>query len=243
MPSLRILAIAAAAFMGGAAPAALACDAGAYTYAGVAGDTTVAGVRATVTSTGDGFDVLAGHVAGWVGVGGPGQGPGGSDEWLQVGLSAFPQWSGNDLYYEIALPGEPPTYHRVSASLDYGSRVRVAVLEMRGRANWWRVWVDGSPVSTPIHLVSSHGRWLPIVTAESWDGNTSACNAFLYRFDGISVARRPGGLWAPLWATRPIDDANTTVVQQARGRLDAAGGVLGLRALASPADVAALSQN
>ena len=29
------------------------------------------------------------HVAGWVGVGGPGLGPHGEDEWLQVGLATF----------------------------------------------------------------------------------------------------------------------------------------------------------
>ena len=36
-------------------------------------------------------NVLHGHVAAWVGVGGAGLGPGSTDEWLQVGISARPE--------------------------------------------------------------------------------------------------------------------------------------------------------
>jgi len=186
-----------------------------------------------VTSSADGFDVLAGHVAGWVGVGGPGEGPGGHDEWLQVGLATFPLWDGHDVYYELARPGLPPTYHRVGASLVPGLPVRVAVLEMHSRADWWRVWVDGAPASPPIYLPASHGRWRPVVTAESWDGGASSCNAFLYRFAAISVAFHPGGIWSPMAQAGPILSPNTSVAHRAGPGFDAAGGVLGLRALAA----------
>jgi hypothetical protein len=220
------------ALAGAAAPAALACPAATYAYAGVAGTTAVSGVGATVTPGAGGFDILAGHVAGWVGVGGPGEGPGGSDEWLQVGLSSFPLWNGHDVYYELALPGMKPTYHRVSSSLPSGSPVRVAVLEMHNRPGWWRVWVNRAPASAPIHLPGSHHRWRPVVTAESWDGGSSACNAFLYSFDGIRIATRPGGLWSPLAQAQSLDIGGTRVIR-ASGRVEAAGGDLGLRALAS----------
>lgn len=233
-----VLAALALACTAAAAPAALACTAGSYTYAGLVGPRTVAGVGATVTPSAEGFDVLAGHVAGWVGVGGPGQGPGGSDEWLQVGLATFPLWNGHDVYYELARPGSPPTYHRVRASVMPGSPVRLAVLEMHGRANWWRVWVGGAPASPPIYLPASDSRWRPVVTAESWDGGTSSCNAFLYRFAGIDVALQPGGLWTAMAGPEPIDSADTAV-HRAGPRFDAAGGTLGLRALAAAAASAA----
>src|SRR5688500_5391288 len=46
------------------------------------------GVRATFTAIARPY-VESGHVAAWVGVGGPGEGPGGADEWLQVGMAGF----------------------------------------------------------------------------------------------------------------------------------------------------------
>jgi len=226
------LAASVIAFVGAVVPSAYACPAGAYTYAGLVGFGTVSGVGATVTPAVNGFDVLSGHVAGWVGVGGPGEGPGGSDEWLQAGLATFPLLDGHDVYYELARPGLAPTYHRVEASLVPGSAVRVGVLEMHGRANWWRVWVNGTPVSAPIYLPASHGRWRPMVTAESWDGGASSCNAFLYAFTTVSVARRPGGIWSPIGKADRIAGPDTIVAQHDGPRFEAAGGDLGLRALA-----------
>jgi len=221
------------ALMGVLAPAAWACQAGTYTYAGLAGGTSVFGVGASITPAPTAFNVVAGHVAGWVGVGGPGEGPNGTDEWIQVGFSAFPLLFTNDVYYEVAQPNGAPTYHRVLADVASGSAMRVAVLEMHGRPDWWRVWVNGAAVSAPIHLAASHGRWRPIVTAESWDGGASSCNDFLYRFDAIRVTRAPGGLWSPLTTTQSIDNANSLVVRRAPGAFDAAGGANGLRSLAS----------
>jgi len=221
-----------AAFVGATAPTALACAGGTYLYAGIAGNGPVAGVGARITPLPSVFQVRAGHIAGWVGVGGPGEGPNGSDEWLQVGFSAFPGSVGSDLYYEVARPGSAITYHRVDAAVAAGRSMRVSVLEMHGRQAWWRVWVDGAPVSAPIYLPASDDRWRPVVTAESWDGGESTCNDFLYQFASIRTASSPGGSWSPLAATTPIGGPSTVVLRRGRGVFDAAGGPVGRRTLA-----------
>jgi hypothetical protein len=219
------------------APSAFACGAGSYTYAGIAGGSTVSGIGARITPAATGFDVVAGHVAGWVGVGGPGEGPNGTDEWIQAGLSSFPQWLGNDVYYEIARPNAVPVYHRVRASVPSGIPLRVAVLEMFNRPGSWRVWVNGSPASPPIHLPASHARWRPIATAESWDGGTDVCNAFLYQFDAVSITRTPGGHWSKLGSRGPIANTNTRIAARTDGGFYAAGGDVGLRTLAGALSV------
>ena len=212
--TLLTVAVAAAALVaaGAGASPALACGSGGgYSYAGVAAPSRAFGIAASVTPVGA-FNVRAGHVAGWVGVGGPGEGPNGSDEWLQVGFSGFPSVDGNDLYYELTLPNGQPTYHQVASGLPVGKPARFAVLEMHNRPNWWRVWVNGSPASGPIHLPESHGRWAPIATAESWDGGTGgACNGFLYRFDRVSIAHAPGGGWHPLGSALDISSVSARV--------------------------------
>jgi hypothetical protein len=217
-----------------AAPAALACGSGGYSYAGLAAPAHAFGIGAVVTPVGA-FDVKAGHVAGWVGVGGPGQGPGGSDEWLQVGFSGFPGLVSSNLYYELTLPSGQPTYHEIATDLPFGQPMRVAVLEMRGRMNWWRVWVNGSAASQPIRLPGSHGRWSPIATAESWDGGTGGtCNGFLYRFNGISLANVPGGGWHQLLNGYTISSSVTRIQQQSgNASFLAAEGDDALRSLAS----------
>jgi hypothetical protein len=210
--TLASLVLAVAASLIGASHA-LACGThDGYSYAGLASPAKAFGITATVTPVGA-FDVLAGHVAGWVGVGGPGQGPNGSDEWLQVGFSGFPSMSGSDLYYELTLPNGRPTYHQLATDLPMGQTQRFAVLEMHARPNWWRVWLNGSPASPPIYMPGSHDRWAPIATAESWDGGTAGtCNGFLYRFDRVSIAAAPGGGWHPLGgAAYPISSTSTRV--------------------------------
>jgi hypothetical protein len=162
---LSTFALIAVACLSIGAVSALACGAGGYSYAGLGATSPAFGIGATVTPLG-GFDVVYGHVAGWVGVGGPRQGPNGTNEWLQVGFSGFPELTGNDLYYELMLPGREPTYHQLAANLPMGKAARFAVLEMHGRPNWWRVWLNGSPASKPIHMPGSHHRWAPIATAE-----------------------------------------------------------------------------
>jgi hypothetical protein len=213
--SLATLAVAAAAFAGPSSAFACGGSSG-YTYAGMSSASNAYGISARVTPL-SGFDVLNGHVAGWVGVGGPGQGPGGTDEWLQVGLSGFPEFPGNQVYYEVALPHRYPAYHQVAANLPFGQPVKVAVLEMHNRPNWWRVWLNHRAVSQPIRLPASHGAWSPIATAESWDGGSGgACNSFLYRFRHIKIARAPGGGWHPLSSSYEITDPMTRLRRSTR---------------------------
>jgi len=213
---------------------ALACGTGGYTYAGVAASGHAYGISATITPL-SAFSVVSGHVAGWVGVGGPKQGPGGTDEWLQVGFSGFPQLTGNDLYFEVAKPNGNPTYHQLATGLAVGRSVHLAVLEMHKRPNYWRVWVNRKPASQPIYLPQSHGRWSPIATAESWDGGTGGtCNDFLYRFHGVSLAGFPGGGWHRLLTGYRIGDSATRLTWRAgSASFLAAGGADVLRSLAS----------
>ena len=203
--------------LGAGVTPALACgNSNGYSYAGLAAPNRAFGISALITPL-NAFDVFNGHVAGWVGVGGPGQGPGGTNEWLQIGLSGFPGITGSDIYYEVTLPGRYPTYHQVDANVAVGTPVKVSVLEMHNRPDWWRVWVNHKPASAPIRLPESHGRWSPIATAESWDGGTGGtCNAFLYRFRHVSVAHVSGGGWHPLTDGYPIS-SSVTRVRRSRG--------------------------
>lgn len=190
-----LVAIVTAGSVTRAEPAAGArmCGKQGYAYAGLQSTRRSHGVRATLTSLARPY-VEAGHVAAWIGLGGPGQGPAGSDEWIQVGLAAVPG-TGSMLYYEVAQPGRAPVYHQLMSDVPPGRRVRVALLEMNRRPNHWRVWVDGEFVTKPIYLPRSGARWQPIATAETWDGGRRACNGYGYRFEGLRVATWRGGSW------------------------------------------------
>jgi hypothetical protein len=171
---------------------------GGYSYAGHQAARKGHGVRATITAI-RAPEVAAGHVAGWVGLGGPGQGPNGTDMWLQVGLASM-QGMGTFLYSEVTRPGRPPAFRLLEENVQVGESRRVAVLEMSRRPEWWRVWVNGAPVTKPIHLRGSSERWAPIATAESWNGGEVACNRFAFRFERVSVSHGRGGSW---FAFRP----------------------------------------
>ena len=122
-------------------------------------------------------------------------GPNGSDQWLQVGLSAF-HGTGSNLYYEVTTGGAPARYHEIARRRGPGrSAIASPCSRSATRPDWWRVWVNGKPVSQPIHLPGSSGRFQPIATAETWDGGTRVCNRFSYRFDGLGVAAARGGSW------------------------------------------------
>ena len=208
------LALAAASSTASTAPAAPRSCADGYTYAGRLSSTRAHGVRATLTALAK-PEVAAGHVAAWVGVGGVGEGPNGSDSWIQIGLSAFPG-SESRLYYEVTRPGAAPTYHELDPSVGTGERLRVAVLEMGKRRNHWRVWLNGRPVSEPVHLPGSSGRWRPIATAESWAGTGSACNSFNYRFEGVRVSAAAGGSWRTFVGGHTFLDRGYRVVDHGR---------------------------
>ena len=92
-----------------------------------------------------------------------------------------------------------------------GSDTRVAVLELAGRPGWWRIWVDGQPVTRPVRMRGSSGRWAPIATAESWNAGTPACNAFGFRFERVSVSYGGGGSWRPFVSGHRFLDGTHTL--------------------------------
>ena len=166
-----------------------------YSYAGHQSDTKGYGVRATIELTRS-PSVEAGHVAGWVGVGGPGQGANGGDAWIQAGVATLPGME-PFLYTEVTREGRDPELTMLEEGVAVGRSHRFAVLEVAGRPGWWKVWVDGNPVTEPVRIAGSSGRWAPIATAESWDGGEAACNSFAFRFERVSVAYGGGGAWRP----------------------------------------------
>src|ERR1700747_2823433 len=90
--TLRLLLVSAAfatVALGGAARAIACGNNGGYSYAGVGAAGSADGISALISPL-DAFNVVNGHVAGWVGVGGPGQAPGGTKGWIQVGYPGFP---------------------------------------------------------------------------------------------------------------------------------------------------------
>lgn len=206
-------ALAVAALVGAAttANAGRACVDGAreggYSYAGHQSTYRGHGVRATIELT-RAPAIEAGHVAGWVGVGGPGQGAHGGDAWIQAGIASMP---GMDpfVYAEITREGNDPEFILIEQGVPVGRSHRIAVLEMSGRPGSWRVWLDGQAVTEPVRLAGSSGRWAPIATAESWNAGTSACNSFGFRFERVSVSYGGGGSWRPFVSGhRFLDGAN-----------------------------------
>ena len=120
-------------------PAALGCPKG-YSYAGLYSPTKANGIAATISML-DTPAAVGGsnHVAGWIGVGGPGLGPHGADEWLQVGLATFGDSNEGRLYYELAQPGHAPEYVELATGIVPGIKVRVAVMELQFARDAWIV--------------------------------------------------------------------------------------------------------
>ncbi|MGB2952751.1 MAG: hypothetical protein WBB74_05085 [Gaiellaceae bacterium] len=199
-----------------AAPAwgkAGSCGSSQYSYAGLQGVHKSHGVAATLTALAP-PNVSAGHVAAWVGVGWAGGGPNGRDEWIQAGMGAEAGYKYNWLYYEIVSPQAPYRYVEFR-QVEPGRRHRIAVLEMEHHRNWWRVWVDGRPITRAVHLVRSHGAWEPVVTAESWNGDVHACNPLAYRFENVAWSTHAGGWWHRLTGGLLFADPGYRVVHPA----------------------------
>jgi hypothetical protein len=167
-----------------------------YSYAGHQSRGSGHGVRARITVLRM-PEVVSGHAAAWIGVGGPGAGPNGEDEWLQVGVVSLPKLEPM-LYAEIARPGAAPKFVPLQEAVPIGATHSLAVLEMSRRPGFWRVWVDGMPVTKLVRLPGSSGRWQPIATAESWNGGQAVCNSFAFRFERVGVAGGRGGSWHQL---------------------------------------------
>lgn len=195
------------AFLTFAAPssAAAACRSG-YSYAGIAGSAPAAGVSATVTALRS-ARVTSGHVAAWVGVGGRGLGPGGTDEWLQVGISSLPGGR-SEIYAEVARPGSAPVYMPL-LPVAVGESHEVALYES-GTPGMWTVRIDGNPVGLPIALPGAHAAWIPVVTSESFNGGVTSCNRYSFLFSGMRVASA-GGAWLPLRNVQRFGDGGASV--------------------------------
>ena len=227
LPSALVVGALATVALGGVSSPAIArqsvctgAGGGGYTYAGHQATYEGHGVRARITALRT-PQVTGGHVAGWVGVGGPGQGPNGEDAWIQSGIASLPGMA-PFVYAEITRPGRHPQFMLVESDVGVGSTRDIAVLEMGRRHGWWRVWVDGQAVTRPVKLRGSSGRWAPIATAESLtDG--SGCNRFSFRFERVSVSYGGGGSWRPFVpGYRFLDGGNrlrplTTTVPAERG--------------------------
>jgi hypothetical protein len=190
----------------GASSAARFCRPG-YAYAGLYTTKPVAGVAATLTLL-DEPSVAAGHVAGWVGVGGSGMGPGGTDEWLQVGFASFDQPDGR-LYYELALPHKQPKFVQLASGIQPGQEVRVAVVELPFHPNQWVV-VTPDGIVGPFNLPRSHGRWSPLATGESWTrSGARVCNSYDYRFGDVQLTAN--GDWHALGRAAVLRDRGWVV--------------------------------
>lgn len=198
--------------------------AGGYSYAGHQATYRAHGVRATITMTRS-PSIPAGHVAGWVGVGGPGQGAGGEDAWIQAGIASM---SGSDplIYAEVTRAGRPPEFVLVQDGVAPGRPYAIAVLEMAGRPGWWRVWVDGRAVTDPVRMRGSSGRWAPIATAEAWNAGTAACNEFGFLFERVSVSYGGGGSWRPFVPGHRFRDGANVLTDLASGPAQLNEGVL-----------------
>lgn len=188
------------------------CGIRSYSYAGMQAENTAHGVEATLDPL-TAPAVTDGHVGGWIGLGGTDAGPGGVAEWIQTGLAAFPSDDTSQIYYEVTVAGSQPQYTEVAANIGSGQSHKFAVLEVANRPSWWRVWVDGKPVSPAIHLPGSDNRWYPQAVAESWNGGAGACNDYSYRFSDVSLAQANGGVWRPLMASSVVQDAGYSVTQ------------------------------
>ncbi len=219
-----LIAAVAAACIGASGPASgqLQSCSTAYSYAGFAATHRAFGVSARITPLAS-PDVIDGHVAAWVGVGGPHQGQDGADEWLQVGLSAFPNSDTSTIYYELTLPNQAPQYSEVRTGIRAGESHRVTILEMLHRPSWWRVWLDNHAVTSPIYLPGSHRRWSPIATAESWNAGAGVCNGFAYRFQRVVAAGANGGDWRTFARGYRFEDPGYRVVADSRNTFRALG--------------------
>ncbi len=77
------------------------------------------------------------------------------------------------LYAEITREGREPEFMLVAEGVAVGRSHRSPSSRSLGRPGWWRVWVDGRPVTEPVRMRGSSGRWAPIATAESWNGGNA----------------------------------------------------------------------
>ena len=184
------------------------CASHGYTYAGLAQNDAAHGVTATVTAVSAPL-VAGGHVAAWVGVGGRGLAPGGTNAWLQAGLASY-RGGGSRLYYELMLP-EGRRYVELARAVRPGTRFTVSVLEVA--PGTWHVVVNGRDVSPTFALPISSSGLPAIVTAESWATTTQACNEYAFGFAGAQFIGADG-MWHPFSKPQIIVSSSTQITRR-----------------------------
>jgi hypothetical protein len=184
--------------------AAKTCWSG-YSYNGVQSPTRAYGISTSLTLSSRSV-VGVGHVAAWVGVGGAGMGPGGSDEWIQAGIAH--DAGGQDvLYYEYKRPGDDQATYTALQVANPGQSHSFVVYERAAQRDSWAVIVDGVKISPPVTLPGSHGLFQPVATAENWDGGVAgACNQYGYGFSNLAVRSEYKGTWHAFDLSRVLRD-------------------------------------
>ena len=195
-----------------------------YAYAGHQAASVAHGIRATITPLVR-PKITSGHVAGgWVSAGAPKARTG-----RRCGCRQASQASlvGLVAYAEITRPSTDPKFVELLPDVQPGQRVSVAVLEVAGRPDYWRVWLNGKPgAPTPSSCAARSARWKPIATAESFIGGSSRCNGFGFRFESVGVASSKGGSWRTFvpggrYLDRGLSVRLLTPVQQGQRALSA----------------------
>jgi hypothetical protein len=184
--------------------AAKTCWSG-YSYNGVQSPTRAYGISGSLTLSSRSI-VDVGHAAAWVGVGGAGMGPGGSDEWIQAGIAH--DAGGQDvLYYEYKRPGDAHATYIPLQVANPGQSHSFVVYERAAQRDSWAVIVDGVKISPPVTLPGSHGLFQPVATAENWDGGVAGtCNQYGYAFSNLAVRSEYKGTWQAFDLSRVLRD-------------------------------------
>ena len=210
--ALAVMASAALATVAKADPTAVpaaSCSPKEFAYAGLYSNTPAQGIETTVTTMAA-AQVPSGHVAGWIGVGGPDAGPGGQAEWLQTGVNTR-AGAGTELYAEITQPGILTKYVRLAADVAPGTSYRLAVAQLPGEPNVWHVLLNGKAATGRIYLPGS-SQFEPMAMSESWNGGTPSCNGFNYRFDHLRI--RANGSWKALTNASVLSDPGYKVIDR-----------------------------
>lgn len=214
---LIALALAAAALTAstGASASSVSCWTG-YSYVGVQSGTAAFGASA-VLSAPSLPTPSSGHVAAWIGFGGAGMGPGGSDEWVQAGIAADAGGVAH-LYYEFKRPGDREATYVQLEDVARAQTHSISVVERAAERDSWSVQIDGVRVSAPIVLPGSHGLFSPVATAENWDGGAARqCNNYSFAFSRLALQSKYGGRWQSFDLSRVLHDPAYQLTLRASG--------------------------
>jgi hypothetical protein len=185
------------------------CSQKPHCYAGLSSNRPALGIEAVITPLAQ-APVQNGFVAGWIGVGGPDDGPNGQAEWLQTGVNTM-AGSASELYAEITRPRLAPEYLTLASGIIPGSSYKLTVKQLPGKPNTWQVLVNGTPATDPIYLPESN-HFQPMAMSESWNAGDSACNSFDYHFSNVRIEH--DGSWHALTDASVLADHDYKVTNR-----------------------------